>query len=282
MLGYEKDNWLYGFWSALMVEQLCRAALAKVSPVLLAEGKDWQNLYYALGNTSSTHSPRSATTAEILKRLEAIIPEFHREHSNFCTLHAERRNGELHSGDLPFDAVRTTDWLPQLLITAKILLEYLDQDLEFLLGPDEAVLAQTMIDSYLDEAAKAVQGSVEAFRRVWESKDEADRNELAKQAQLHSLKQDGHRVQCPACGSSAMLNGTPTRTATSTLDGSIIVERQEYLPSQFECIACGLKIAGHSQLNACGLGDPFTRTTEHDPIDYFGGVDTLWEPDYND
>jgi hypothetical protein len=42
------------------------------------------------------------------------------------------------------------------------------------------------------------------------------------------------------------------------------------LPSAFECVACGLKIAGLSKLSACGLGDAFTATTTLTPAEYFG------------
>jgi hypothetical protein len=42
------SDWRYGFWSSLALELLVRAALSKISPVLLADHKNWQNLHYAL------------------------------------------------------------------------------------------------------------------------------------------------------------------------------------------------------------------------------------------
>jgi hypothetical protein len=44
------DDWRFGLWSSLSLELLARAALANVSPTLLANGKDWRNINYALGN----------------------------------------------------------------------------------------------------------------------------------------------------------------------------------------------------------------------------------------
>jgi len=42
------------------------------------------------------------------------------------------------------------------------------------------------------------------------------------------------------------------------------------LPSAFECVACGLKIAGLSKLSACGLGDGFIATSTLSPAEFFG------------
>ncbi|MGF6978116.1 hypothetical protein QFZ94_006631 [Paraburkholderia sp. JPY465] len=41
----------YALESTICLEMLARAALASVSPVLLAEERDWRNLSYALGQT---------------------------------------------------------------------------------------------------------------------------------------------------------------------------------------------------------------------------------------
>jgi len=41
------------------------------------------------------------------------------------------------------------------------------------------------------------------------------------------------------------------------------------LPSSFECIACGLKIAGFSKLLACRLGNRFTARTISSAAEFF-------------
>ena len=40
MESYTADDWQFGFWSALSLELLARAALAHISPVLLADTKN--------------------------------------------------------------------------------------------------------------------------------------------------------------------------------------------------------------------------------------------------
>lgn len=48
MDSFTADDWQFGFWSALSLELLARAALAHISPVLLADTKNWRNLMHAL------------------------------------------------------------------------------------------------------------------------------------------------------------------------------------------------------------------------------------------
>jgi hypothetical protein len=57
--------------------------------------------------------------------------------------------------------------------------------------------------------------------------------------------------------------------STEIDDDGDIIQRQTMLPSSFECIACGLKIAGLSKLSACGLGDTFTATTRSSAAEFF-------------
>ena len=48
MLEHQDTNWQFGLWSAFVLEMLIRATVANISPVLIADNKDWNNLLYAL------------------------------------------------------------------------------------------------------------------------------------------------------------------------------------------------------------------------------------------
>jgi hypothetical protein len=52
-----------------------------------------------------------------------------------------------------------------------------------------------------------------------------------------------------------------------------ITETQEYLPDQFQCIACGLKITGLSRLNVVGLGDRYKKTQVYNAAEYYAPAD---------
>lgn len=109
MSALDSDEWEYALWSSLSLEFLARAALANVSPALLAEtDKNWSSLYHALGFTPTEEkfAPKSIAISEVFKRLSAILPDFAKEHESFGIQHTGRRNAELHSGEPAFDGIR--------------------------------------------------------------------------------------------------------------------------------------------------------------------------------
>lgn len=280
MLSHDQNDWQYGFWSALVLEMLARAALSNISPTLIASGKEWENIYYALGHQPNVQKfkPKSDETSKIFARLSSIFPEFTKEMLDFSSQHLDRRNSEVHSGALPFDGLGTSVWLPLFYETSECLLQTMDLELENIFGNDESVTAKTLIAAQKDTAAKSVQKLIAAQKTIWNAKDKAERDTLAKQAELISTKHHGHRVKCPACDSTALLNGTPAAAAIIKVEEGTVIEKQSMLPANFECVACGLKISGFSKLVACGLGDTFTSTSHYDAAEYYGiDIHDEWE-----
>ena len=271
MLKHPRDDWRFAMWSTLVLELLGRAALAKVNLALLADPKDWNNLYYSLGfnPTANKFIPKSVDITTVFNRLRDILPAFTIEMEGFAVLHMARRNEELHAGSTPFDSLKTNAWLPNYYHTCTILVESIGEKLDFLFGTDEAELATKMIAASRDELAKAVLKSVSAHKTIWEDKPEPEREKLSRQAQVWATRHDGHRVICPSCGSDGIVTGAAIAAPLRNLDGDLMVETQQYLPSKFECVACQLKIAGFSQLTACGLGSPYKATFSYDLADYY-------------
>lgn len=263
------DEWKYGLWSSLSLELLARASLSKISPVLLAESSNWRNIMHALGQapTAKKFTPNSIGTKEVLARLSELLPDFTQEIAGFCSKHIERRNTELHSGETVFSGLGTSEWLPKYYKACKILLEFLGKNLDDFV-PDPTA-AQQLIDSLDDAAAKAVQQDIKAHAKVWENKDDESRNAVTLQAQIWATRHAGHRVQCPSCGSPALLQGSPSGPVETTIKDDEVIQRQTMLPTSFECIACGLKISGFSKLSACGLGDAFTTKTTYTAAEFF-------------
>lgn len=270
MLEQARDDWQFGFWSALCLEMIVRASIAKVSPTLLADAKDWKNIAFALGENASGPkiSPKSIGITEAVTRAESLFPAFNREMVNACVLHFQRRNSELHSGLLAFDELGTS-WLPQYYACCEVLLGTVDYPMKQIFGPEEATTATTLIQALKDDAAKAVKGTISAQKTNWDERKPEEKTKLAEQAEMLAAKSEGHRVSCPSCNSMALVHGAPSGVATSTMKDGVIVTRQPMIPSHFECKACGLKINGYSKLNACELGGTYTSTSYADPVDYF-------------
>ena len=282
----DSDEWEYALWSSLALEFLARA-LANVSPALLAEAdKNWSNLYFALGFTpiEEKFSPKSISISEVFKRLLGILPELTKEHQSFGVLHTGKRNAELHTGELAFEGIKGATWQPRFYQTCQTLLMSMGIPLEDFVGKDEAEVAEKLINAAADDRAKAVKGDVEAHTKVWNTKLEDDRTTLQTQAAVWATRQNGHRVDCPSCSSTALVFGEPVSIPTQNLIDDEIVESQEYLPTHFECVACGLKIAGLSRLAVAGLSDRYKKTQTYAAAEYYAPADdwSNYEDDNNE
>lgn len=287
MSALDSDDWEYALWSSLSLEFLARAALANVSPALLAEtDKSWSSLYHALGFTPTEEkfAPKSIAISEVFRRLTAILPDFTKEHESFGIRHTGRRNAELHSGEPAFDGIKGSTWQPHFYQTCEILLASMGMTLQDFVGKDEATVAKKLVAAAADDSAKAVKGEVEAHRKVWLAKGEEERTTLGAQASVWATRQSGHRVDCPACASRALVVGEPVSAPMQRLNDGEITETQEYLPNQFQCIACGLKIAGLSRLTVVGLGDRYKKTQIYDAAEYYAPEDDYagYEDDNNE
>lgn len=286
MLALQRDDWRFSLWSTLALELLSRAALSRVSPTLLADPKDWNNLYHALGHTPTAKkfAPKSIAISEVLSRLRDILPDFDTELEGFCLLHIGRRNSELHSGEMPFDGVQHSSWLPIFYRSCDVLLKSMATDLAEFLGDEEIKVARKLIAAASDKTAKAVAGTIKAYETVWSEKSKDEQAKLVEQASLWATKHIGHRVECPACKSTAIVTGEPISAPKIAINDDVISETQQYLPSKFECIACGMKIAGLSHLSQAGVGDTYTRTHDYDAVEYYAPEVhiTEWEDDNNE
>lgn len=269
------ETWDHALWSGLSLELLARAALANISPTLLADPVKWNNLLNALGHppTEAKFLPRSIGAQEVLLRLRNLLPAFDQELESFCLIHMGRRNTELHSGDLPYDGVHGSRWHGQYYRACVVLLESMGYALEDFIGAELAKICHKEIAAAADDAAKAVLGELEAHRKLWAGKPAEERTQLAGQSSAWATRQSGHRVDCPACGSNALVVGEAIGSPKQRLADNEITETQEHLPHLFQCIACGFKIVGLSRLLVVGLGDRYTKTQVFDAAEYYAPED---------
>jgi hypothetical protein len=286
MLYYPREEWQFAVWSTLALELLARAALARVSPALLADPKDWLHLYFALGYTPKAprFQPRSVDIATVFSRIKEAVPEFDARLCEFGIAHLGKRNEELHSGGTPFDGIGNSRWLPTFYEACEVLLKCMGETLAMLFGADEARVAAAMIAAARDDAAKAVGKVVAEHKKAWNGKTGDERAQLDSPAATWATRQKGHRVKCPACESPSIVVGDPIAAPARIIKDDQIVATQSFLPSKFECIACGLKMSGLPQLSATGLGDTYKATFTYDAAEYYAPEDEHegYEPDFNE
>ncbi len=284
-LAAPRESDLFPFWSSLALEFAARSSLAYLSPTLLADTNDadGRHLLHALGIEPKVKAyvPKSIQTSDVLVRCEQIVPSFTKDIELFCRGFVNKRNEELHSGGTPFAALPNHSWLPRFYEAIFVLLSFQKRSLEDFVGPEEAKAADAMLKAVADEAAKSVQKQISAFAEVWKAKKAEEREALVKTASRHAQPFRGHVVTCPACGCDALLTGEDIKQQPALLEGDEVVVRTSVLPTNFECVACGLNIHGHSHLHAAGLGGQFTNTETFDPFEYYAVDEDYSGPEFN-
>ncbi len=266
------NDWQYALWSSLSLEVIARAAVANISPTLLAESKNegWRNIYHALGHdtTAMGLAHTSIGTRQVLSILKELLPEFTKELFDFCVAHTTRRNAELHSGEAAFEKIGNAEWLPKFFASGDVLLRAQGKTIEDVFeDPDSA---KEMIRSLGDEAAKAVDRDIKLHKARWAKTPPDEQATSQAAATAWATKAAGHRVTCPACNCQSLVRGATQGAVTTEYGDEVIVQRQTMLPATFECSACGLKISGYSKLLACGLGDTYTATERFSPSEFYG------------
>jgi transcription elongation factor Elf1 len=266
---YTPDDWQFGLFSSLSLELLARAALAHISPTLLADPRNWRNVHHALGHppTQKGFTPKSVNAGELLTILNELLPEFSKELVDFCVVHIARRNAELHSGEDAFVGLGTSAWLPKFYASCEVFLRSMGKNLDQLFRDPSGV--QELIAAMRDAAAKSVGQEIGVHKKAWELDSGDNQKRAREEANVWASRHAGHRVTCPACGSPALVQGSAQGSVKTLTEEDEIVQKQTMLPSSFECVACGLKISGLSKLAACGLGDAFTATSAFSPAEFF-------------
>lgn len=243
------DDWRFRLWASLSLELLARAALARISPTLLAQprGEAWRNVYHALGfePTKKGFTPKSISTTEVLKILREVIPSITKELYDSCVEQCWFRNAELHTGEDTFTGCGTSGWLPQFYASCQVLLRSLGKGLDELFGDVKS--AERMIAALQDTAAESVRKDIYEHKGAWAEKTPQQREIAMEQARVWATRQMGHRANCPSCDSPAIIHGSEHGSVSTEIGEDMVVQKQPMLPSSFECIACGLRISGFSE-----------------------------------
>ena len=133
-----------------------------------------------------------------------------------------------------------------------------------------------MIVENKKEVLRRVSKLIAAHRKDFEDKSNQEREKLKIQAEERgnelSVKRH-HRVICPACQCAATVQGTAFGKESVSNEEDVIIVRQAVAPTNFECPACGLRLAGYAELEAASVGGHYTRRTTYTPAEYYGLFD---------
>ena len=273
---FPREDPRFGLWCALGLELLARAALASVSPTLLAApNKNHRFLLYALGRGSdqSTDNRRSIPTFTVFELCKTLFQEFSQDNFNTAMALVNRRNEELHSGAAAFEEYPCKYWLTGFYACCAILTAELDETLDVLFGTAEAAIAREVLEDLEGETITRVKSRISTHKTHFLALSDSVQEEAATKAARTGSElshQRRHRVPCPACECTATVQGDAFGPEVVTHDKEFIIVRQAVAPRRFYCPACSLKLSGHAELKAAALADPYTRTSRYLPEEYYG------------
>jgi hypothetical protein len=256
----ERDKWERPFWLSLALEFLARAALTSVHAALNADPEgDGVNILYAFG-FEVKGQPKSLPIHAVLLRLQKILPDsFTEPRRKFCDYFSNLRNQELHTSELPLEALSETKWLARYYDVCQILCTHLKKNLSDLFGREEAKTAVELIKALKADKTSAVKTKIAAHRRVFDDKPPQQREQLAAEQELLARSWYGTRTRttCPACGCKARLAGTVERESKPIYDEDQLLVKNIVLANQLECGACGLVLADIEELHVAEIEPHF-------------------------
>lgn len=197
-------------WAALALELLAKAALARVSPLLIAEpNEDGTNLLIASGLVEGDARFTSVRAKTLMSRCHKAFKPFD---SSEAMKILNGRNEYLHGAGTGFMAIPPRAWWPRYWAQVAILVTALDRDIAELVGGDR----EARVDSYLEENAKNIERRTEALierarQRLQQKRDGTLTAKLAAEwrteLQLSASMKFSTPEECPACGELGLLEG---------------------------------------------------------------------------
>lgn len=264
-------------WAALALELLAKAALAKVSPLLIAIPKeDGVNLLVASGLVQGDIRFNSLPAHSLFARCQRAFKPFSEKHA---TAISEARNEYLHGAGVGFTPLPPEAWWPRYWSQAVIVVNALDQTLDGLVGPDRVA----EVERHLAQNTKNIEHRVEmligrAKQRLAMQQSGDVPARLAKEwasagTNLTAGLQYSAAAVCPACGELGVLEGE--QVDNSELKHEQVSEDDwdtwvdlSVSADYFSCPECHLVLDGWELLEQANLDTSFTA--EGDVEDYIG------------
>jgi hypothetical protein len=267
----------FQLWAAITLELLGKATLARIHPALVVNPDKFEYLLVACGHTqSSDYKTIMATT--LFERCRRVVKDFDKVTEEFCVKLANRRNADLHSGEIPFTGISIQTWQPKYWQVIRLLLNAQGKTLPDYIGAKEAAAAEEIIKNASAALAAAIEGRIRRHHALFEemhpARSQEQVREHARVAVSARIGSGATVVSCPACNSPGILAGRVEHEDEIGPDDDepwLMEVRRFYGSETFECIVCGLKLSGIAEITPTDVPVEF-ENVEFEEIDY--------EPEY--
>lgn len=267
-------------WAAAALELLGKAALARVSPLLIATPtEDGVNVLIAAGLVEGDAKFNSVAASTIFKRCQRAFRPFN---AGDAQKFADARNEYLHGASLGF-VLPAKAWWPRFWALASVLVTAQDREVAELVGDDRVAT----VEQHLEQNSKNVEHRTEALiARAQQRLAQYTAGTLpAKIQALWNADADltlgltySTSHPCPACGGSGLLEGNEYTDAEYEYE----YEDPESFPSfwatltvpgeYFSCPTCHL-VLEYDLLDEAGITENFEVIDEDPPMEQEYGND---------
>lgn len=262
-------------WASAALELLGKAALARVSPLLIAEPtEEGANILIATGLIEGTAQFTSVSASTVFKRCQRAFRPFS---ASDALKFASARNEYLHGSGVGFMTVPPQAWWPRYWALAVILVMAQDREIEDLVGPDRV----RAVEAHLAQNARNVEHRTEALiararQRLAQYRagtlPARIQAEWRSSSDLTSGRTYYAAQECPACGEDGTLEGDDGSDVQSfeynydREDGSPVgATAQINVPAEyFSCPTCHLVLDTYELIGQADLPDSF-EFIDNDP-----------------
>lgn len=272
------------FWASVSLELLGKAALVRISPMLIAHpDDDGRSILIASGAVDYAGSFGSIQAKAVWSRCARTFRTFNEVEAKKI---AAGRNEYIHSTGVGFDSIPQAQWWPRYWAQAFILIEHLDHTIADFVGSVRSVQVEAHLAAnkqYLERRLATLLQRANSLLSRHRSGALSSRLEAEWKLFASSYYKYSESRECPACGSDGQVGGEevveshveyPTFYNSDPEDPfddprSITLD---IAPYEFRCPVCHLVLDEPELLEEAGLDDLFQA--EGDPEDFYD------EPEY--
>jgi hypothetical protein len=262
-------------WASAALELLGKAALARVSPLLIAEPtEEGVNILIATGLIEGTAKFTSVSASTIFKRCQRAFRPFS---ATEALKFADARNEYLHGSTIGFMTLPPEAWWPRYWALAAILITAQDREIEELVGPDRL----SIVGAHLEQNAKNVEHRTESLiARAAQRLAQYRAGTLPAKIQLEWQSNldltaglsYSEAASCPACGSTGTLEGEDSSDMsyiyepTDDQHDPFDVWATVTVPADtFSCPTCHLVLDSYELIEQAGLPTTFEAIDDNPP-----------------
>ena len=182
-----------------------------------------------------------------------------------------KRNGEVHTCDLPFESMSESQWLPNYYEVCSILNEYMQRSLTDYFGPEEAGVAVDLIEAKQSAGRNKVQRRIALHREEFAQKADDEKRMLAEAQKAASVgwSHPASNTECPSCECRALISGRLERTSDPMFKDDALVVINVYLTTSLTCGACGLELRDLAEINLASVQSHYEYAVHTDLHEFY-------------